>query len=605
MSYVGIHGPQEEVDEFLRHAEERGANIYPDRKTKPEVGVVLEGKASLQIGQIPGALCCIDGRISDLKGAHSKGAHSPHQTSADAIIKKWRRQGEAILREIEITASVSVWDSDSDQLVLVRAQNGIPPLFFAERRNALLWSNSIKSLLSFGVEANLDHRALDAYFTLGYVPSPWTFFAGIRKVPAGQYLDWRGGDWEFKRYQDPVPESRSVGDVEARAAEFKKCLCQSLDRIVEGYDRVGVLLSGGVDSSLLVGLLHCELGAQVEAFTFEYSDYEGEYNEYDQARRLTKLYDIPHHPIDYSGEWLEANLEGAVRKYEEPFTYGHHTAQLREVVESDATLLLNGLWGPAPPHVSRTANYALRIENAFAKRVAGVGKSVLKRGPLRNLSRLRHALDVIESPTSELFYRMPFDRVLPDSIRRRLYADPDRASQGRAAMISLFDEEIQRSGLRRKVDQLSHLHNHFSVSDHFLWWSYRWTNVYDLEMGAPFLMPAPRRYMQSLRQPLWPPYDEPVEKVLIRRVAATLMPDEIAYSEKIAQTAPFWVWFRGPLRSLLREYLQPSQLREDGLFNADFVQQEVKKHVRGSGKRPYLVWSLLCFMIWKHVFLEE
>lgn len=201
-----------------------------------------------------------------------------------------------------------------------------------------MWSNNIKLLLRHDVTTTLDQRALDAYLTLGYVPSPWTFFSEIRKIPAGKYLDWRDGDWTFKRHREPVPSI--LGDIEATTTEFKECLCESLDHLVRGYDRVGVLLSGGVDSSLLVGLLHCELGAEVEAFTFEYSDHDGRYNEYDKARRLTRRYDIPHHRIHYSGEWLKDNLEEAIRKYEEPFTYGHHTAQLKEVAESDVTLLI-------------------------------------------------------------------------------------------------------------------------------------------------------------------------------------------------------------------------------------------------------------------------
>ena len=211
----------------------------------------------------------------------------------------------------------------------------------------------------------------------------------------------------------------------------------------------------------------------------------------------------------------------------------------------------------------------------------------------------------MESSPSDLFYRMLFDRVLPDSVRRRLYADQNRVSEGKSAVLSLFEKEVQEVDLHRKSDRICHLHNKFSVCDHYLWWNYRWTRAYELEMAAPFLMPKLRRFMESLRQPFWPPRDESVQKTLARHVAATVMPDEIAYSEKIAQTAPLWVWFRGPLYSLLQEYLRPSKVQEDGLFDAEVVKQEVKKHVSGTGNQPYLVWSLLCFMVWKRTFLES
>jgi hypothetical protein len=115
----------------------------------------------------------------------------------------------------------------------------------------------------------------------------------------------------------------------------------------------------------------------------------------------------------------------------------------------------------------------------------------------------------MESSPSDLFYRMLFDRVLPDSVRRRLYADQNRVSEGKSAVLSLFEKEVQEVDLHRKSDRICHLHNKFSVCDHYLWWNYRWTRAYELEMAAPFLMPKLRRFMESLRQPFCPPPPPP------------------------------------------------------------------------------------------------
>ena len=596
--YIGTFRQDEGATSLFRGENGWGSRVRTLSSAYGGTAIAAEGSDRIQVSQIGRTLCLVD--APPPTAGISRASRESH---ADATAREWQEHGASLLHEEDVTASIVLCDAASDQIVLARAENGVPPIFFTETQDTLSWSNSIKALLQHGADTALDHRALDAYFALGYVPSPWTFFESIRKVPAGQYLEWNRGGWSLQRHRKPIPQSRTIHDLGTSAVELKRRLCRSLDQIIDGYSKVGVLLSSGVDSSLLVGLLHCELGAQVEAFTFDYSDYDGGYNEYDQARRLTRRYDIAHHKIKYSGEWLKANLEDAVRQYEEPFSYGNHTARLKEVADREIPLLLNGVKGSG--FTSRTAAYALRIENPIAKRAAQVGSALLKHSPLSKPSRFKHALDIIQAPTTELFYELPADRVLPDSVREQLYKNSRDLREGRKAVLHLFEKEVRDSGLPRKAERMDHLTNHFSVHDHYLWWNYRWARAHGLDMEAPFLMPEVRSWMDSIEQPLWPPHKESIRKVLIRRAAATVMPDEFAYNRKIAQSAPFWIWFQGPLRPLLHEYLSPSALQEDGLFDTEFVQRELQKHIAGRGKRPYLIWTLLCFMVWKQVFLES
>jgi hypothetical protein len=152
---------------------------------------------------------------------------------------------------------------------------------------------------------------------------------------------------------------------------------------------------------------------------------------------------------------------------------------------------------------------------------------------------------------------------------------------------------------------LSHLKNCFLVPDHIIWWNYRWTHAHGIKMASPYFAPGVWRWLDSLRQPLWPPHQESIRKVLIRRAATTVMPEEAAHNRKIAQSAPFWKWFQDSLQPLLRNHLSPRALHRDDLFEVDFVQKELQKHTNGRGQKPYLMWTLLCFMVWKRTFLES
>lgn len=359
-----------------------------------------------------------------------------------------------------------------------------------------------------------------------------------------------------------------------------------------------------LDSSLLVGLLHCELGVSVEAFTFEYSEYDGKYNEYERARQLTRQHDIPHHKIKYGGEWLRSNFEDAIRQYEEPFTYGHHTARLAPVRDEAVSLLLNGIL-PESEFLSRTATYALRVESSGFQRIAAKCRRLFDSWPLKKLSRVKYVADIVGASPSEVFYNLPDNTVLPDALRRRLSTDAARLEEGRARVLELFDTEVDRVDLSSKPEIISHLRNIYFVPDHLLWWNYRWAHASGIEMAAPHTAPDVASWMESFRQSLWPPHQESIRKDLIRRTATTVMPDEFAYNQKIAQSALFWIWLQGSLCPLLHKYLSPAAPRADGLFDVEFVQRELQKHIAGKGRQPYLVWTLLCFMIWKRVFLES
>lgn len=604
MEYIGIRTTSKEsAKRFCNRAEKRGAELQTVSRETSFVGIAVDGNvSSFQVAVRDGVLCAVDGRIR-LGGQSQVGSNGrPSSNEATRLLEAWKRRKLGGLRDTDLTASATLWDADSNRLVLARAQNGIPPIFFAETRDALLWTNSIKTLLRYGVEAELNRLAVDAYFGMGYIPSPWTLLKGVQKVPAGRLLDYTPEGRDVKKHRDPVPKTRNVGNLDDSAEELKRRLCRSLDQMVDGHDRVGVLLSSGVDSSLLVGLLHCELGVPVEAFTFDYTGYEGpfdeRFNEYDRARRLTREYDIPHHKIEYGPDWLRSNLASAVRQYEEPFTFGIHTAPLDAVAERGIQLLINGVAGNEC--ISPAANYALRLDGPLVENAARTGSALLQTWPFNNLSEtLNYWLDFIGSPASKIFLDRTYNSFQSRETRKRLFNDSSLPERGREAVLKLFEKEVRQTGLSRKVEQVSHLKNTFFISDHALWWNYRWAHTNGLEMGAPFTTPTVRSWMQSLRQPLWHPYQESIMKVLTRRAAATLMPDEIASHQRIAQTSPLLRWLdEGRLDTLLDKYLSMCPGKE-GI--ADISVGE-KKSEELSG--PWLVWNALCYMVWKVEFFR-
>jgi asparagine synthetase B (glutamine-hydrolysing) len=116
---------------------------------------------------------------------------------------------------------------------------------------------------------------------------------------------------------------------------------QALRRRNPPGGRIGVLLSGGVDSALLVGCLASRMEADVETFTFRYAHYDGKFNEFEMAHEVAKQFRVPHHGLDYGPADVSDNIEQMVRSYGEPFIWGIHTFNLRRVVEAGVDTLLS------------------------------------------------------------------------------------------------------------------------------------------------------------------------------------------------------------------------------------------------------------------------
>jgi 7-cyano-7-deazaguanine synthase in queuosine biosynthesis len=211
---------------------------------------------------------------------------------------------------------------------------------------------------------------------------------------------------------------------------------------------VGVLLSSGVDSSLLVGLLHSELGAQVEAFTFDYSGYEGKYNEYARARRLTRQYDIPHHKVEYDGEWLRDNFKEVIRQYEEPFSYGNHTARLGPVSERGIDTLINGVTGEM--FISRTSVYALKA-NYHLNKTLKLLNEIAKKLSTKH-SAIDHFLDISSSSPEKIFYdHTPVNRVVSNNTLKNLLKNRKIYTKTKYHLFSLFRSVIDEKMIASKV----------------------------------------------------------------------------------------------------------------------------------------------------------
>jgi asparagine synthase (glutamine-hydrolysing) len=199
-----------------------------------------------------------------------------HQLSTRCDTEAWvhlyEDRGEAMFEEARGQFAVSLWDRPNRQLILGRDRAGICPLYYAERDGWLLWGSEVKALLASGlVEARPDPRGIDHVFSFFCAGTTRTFFEGVKSIPPGHYLRISDGRVELKKYWDldfpDAGEERREADPRVLVDELEDRLRTAVERRLRGDVPVVSYISGGLDSTVVLGMSSRQRGAAVPSFT--------------------------------------------------------------------------------------------------------------------------------------------------------------------------------------------------------------------------------------------------------------------------------------------------------------------------------------------------
>ena len=245
------------------------------------------------------------------------------RTDTEAVLHAYEEWGDGFVDRLRGMFVTAIWDRPRRRLVIIRDRLGIKPLYYTLLADGtLVFGSELKAIIVHpGVRRELDPRALDLFLTLEYVPAPWSIFKGIQKLPAGHRLVYQDGRFDHEKYWDvPSPKERSrridTRNFPAVMDELYALLKESVKLRLISDVPLGAFLSGGIDSSTIVGLMR-ELGASpLKTFSIGFKD--ASYNELEHARRIARLFETEHEELILEPKALELT-EMLVRHLDEPF----------------------------------------------------------------------------------------------------------------------------------------------------------------------------------------------------------------------------------------------------------------------------------------------
>ena len=497
--------------------------------------------------------------------------------------------------------AIALWDGPRRRLVLARDRLGKKPLVWTRLDDGTLaFASELKALLELpGLRREPDLAALDAYLALQYVPGERTGLRGIHRLAPGSILVSEGDGERIERYWEPQVENEPLADEHWLERVRDEVTAAVTKRLVADVP-LGALLSGGIDSAVVVALMAGASAEPVRTFTVGFSDER--YDERTFARAVADRYSTRHEEIVLEPN-AAATLPRLAAAFDEPL--GDEAALplflICEAARREVTVALVGDGGD-----ESFAGYERYAAVDLAERVpasaASAGARLLRaipsgrrerRSPVFRAARFLEAAAV---PRAERYGRLM--QVVPLATRADLWTDEAKAEIGPLASPGILLGPPPRAGIAglQQLDLATYLPGDLLPKSDIA------SMAHSLELRSPLLEHRVVELGLSLPDQL--KSQGRTTKVALRRAFATELPPPVAGRGKTGFAVPLARWFRGELRPLARELLLDERARNRGWFRADAVERLLAEHASERADHGHALWTLCMLELWQRTHVE-
>jgi len=550
--------------------------------------------------------------FQEARETFEKNGHSfKSKSDTEVILHAYEEWGVECLNHFRGMFAFAIWDSNLQRLFLARDRLGKKPLVYFHQNGHFAFASEIKALLQVpGVERRVNINALHHYLTYQYVPSPETIFEGIKKLPPAHYLLYdRAGNLKIERYWKLNFNSshQTHTDLQELEDRIRAELEESVKLRMISDVPLGAFLSGGVDSSLVVGIMAKLSGNPVKTFSIGFE--EKEFDELSYARIVSNHFSTEHHEFIVKPDAIEI-LPKLVWHYNEPFADSSAipTYYVASLTKDFVKVVLTGDAGD-----ENFAGYPRYLRSQWVACFTKIPEK-LRKDLLPNFLRAFSTLHWREKTLNRL-----------SDFMESLSADQAR---NYAEQIKIFNakekEDIYTEDFRKKVEKinpLDFLMKKFeeSVTEDFLeQLLYVDMNSYlpedllvkmdiatmanSLEARVPFLDHKFMEFVAGI-----PPHLKlkgTKAKFILKTAFKDLLPDPIFKRKKMGFVVPVSRWFRNELKNYVYEILLDPRTLNRGYFKREGIERLLNDHIELRYDHSARIWALLFLEIWFRVFID-
>lgn len=525
-----------------------------------------------------------------------KGHRFATDSDTEVIVHLYEELGPKCVTRLRGMFAFAIWDGRRNELFVARDRVGKKPVYYAIVGDTMYFASEIQALYEVPeIPKELDYEAIDLYLTYSCIPSPWSIYKGIRKLPPAHYLVYGANGLTVSRYWQPDYNRKTEMDYREAQQELVRILTDAVRLRLISEVPLGAFLSGGVDSGTIVALMSRLSDRPVKTFSIGFP--EQAYNELPYAADIARLYKTEHQEFVVEPNCLDV-LDDIVRHYGEP--YGDSSAvptwYLSRVTREHVTVALNGDGGD---ELFGGYNWYRVIH--LLNKASGPATRLLARALVRGVGsllprRVRRVLTLIDQPDAHRFQalRSYFD----EGDRISLYHDEFRRNVATGAeeyLHRLYDESITTD-----YDRLFHADFLSYLPEDLLVKVDRASMAHGLECRSPFLDQELVDFSCSL-PPEWK-IGRGRTKRILKDAVGGWFPGGFLDRPKMGFSVPVGKWFRAELKPFIQSQLLEGPFRQVPLLRDEALRKLLDEHFEGVRDHETRIWNLLMLSLWFQVF---
>ncbi len=546
------------------------------------------------------------------KSLEEKGHIFKTKSDNEVILHLYEQYGTECLKFLRGMFAFAVWDNEKKILFLARDRLGKKPLVYSVENQDVYFASEIKALLEVEeVSKEIDYSAIDLYLTYQAIPSPWTIFRKIRKLPPGHFLIWKDGKIKIERYWcvDFTRKIKLSDENQYMEAMWEKLKESTRIRMVSDVP-LGAFLSGGIDSSTIVGIMSEFSEHPVRTFSVGFE--ESDFSELEYARIVARKFNTNHSEFIVKPDIISI-LPKLVWHYNEPFGDSSMvpTFYVARETKKHVTVALNGDGGD-----ENFAGYTRYWQTKLLEKIFLVYKKI----PFFRKNILEFFLKQYDRFPSSTFFRIW--KWLDDAEKSGFdYAYARRL----ISFSSGFKEQIYSEDMKKKVQNFDCI---ALVND--IWSSIGDVDLLEKMLATDFQLYLPEVLMVKMdiasmansleaRSPFldhefveliasFPPqlkFRRTVSKYILKKKLKDFLPHEIVSRKKMGFGVPVGRWFKNELKQFMKEILLDNACLSRGYFKPQSILKMIDEHTSGRIDHTSRIWLLTMLEMWHKIFVEK
>ncbi|WP_333796350.1 asparagine synthase (glutamine-hydrolyzing) [Rheinheimera sp.] len=542
----------------------------------------------------------------ETQGARLWAGHSDTET----LLACMDRYGfAATIAKLKGMFAIAVWDEQEQQLLFARDRLGEKPLYLGWCGDYLLFGSELKALRAHpAFDSRIDRHALAQYMRYSYVPTPRSIYAAIEKLPPGYIASVslnRPGSIDKTQYWSLPAAVAAEPQQETSVEGLHQKLREAVQSQMISDVPLGAFLSGGVDSSLIVGLMQSMSSQPVKTFTIGFDVQE--FNEAGYAADVARHLGTEHHEMMVSGADSLAVVPRLSQMYDEPFADSSQipTYLVSALARQHVTVTLSGDGGDELfagysryPHVDAKWQQQQKLPAALRHSLAALGQTLLP----QQLNLLSSRLGLQGAGNNTL---MKVSKGLA-GLAAENFADYyqlflTHLTQQQSQQLVLAAEDVVNStntgdSAENPITQMMYLDTAGYMTDDILVKVDRASMAASLESRVPMLDVDVIEY--AFRMPLSQKYQQGTGKICLRQILDQYVPRSLIERPKKGFGVPLARWLRHELRDWADTLLDAKMLQQQGYLNVAMVSRMWREHLDGTADWHFQLWNILMFQDW-------